>query len=235
VIGPASGFSVTPGLFARVLFRSAGLSRRSGGGYDPEDRMPETKLAMEEATDRYRITVEQYHRMGETGIIPDDARVELLDGEIVEMSAVGSPHGGTVKRLTVLFAPLFDRAIPCVQDPVVLPPRDEPEPDFMLLCPRADTYCAGHPGAADVLLLVEVADTSLPRDRTRKGRIYARHGIREYWIVDLPGDRIEVRRRPEGDVWGETFLAHRGDEIAPTAFPEFCVAVDAVLPPPASG
>ena len=194
--------------------------------------MSVTKAPMEEAVTRYRITVDQYHRMSESGILPDDVRTALLDGEIVERNAIGSPHGGTVNRLNAVFAPLSGRAVLSVQNSVSLPPNHLLEPDFALLRARRDRYTRSHPGAEDVLLLVEVADSSRRKDRVRKGSIYARHGIREYWIVDIPGDLIEVRLRPEGDLWGETRLFHRGEEIGPAAFPDFRVAVDAILPPP---
>jgi Uma2 family endonuclease len=194
--------------------------------------MSEPVVVMEEALSRYRITVEQYHRMGEAGIFPEDARVELLDGEVVAMTPIGSRHAAAVRRLMRTFGSLGDRCLPSPQCPVRLPGDSEPEPDLAILRPREDDYGGRHPGAADVLLLVEVADSSGTKDRFRKGRLYALAGIPEYWIVDLERDLLEIRLRPEGDLWGETRLLHRGDEVAPAAFPDFPVAVDSILPPP---
>lgn len=139
----------------------------------------------EEPVRRRRFNVADYRRMGEAGILGEDERVELIDGEIIEMTPIGSPHGGRVKQLNYLLVrAVGEHAIVAAQDPVILGDRSEPEPDLALLRPRPDFYKESHPRAADVLLLIEVADTSLEKDRLIKVPLYARHGIPQTWIVD---------------------------------------------------
>ncbi len=119
----------------------------------------------EEPIRRHRFNVADYHRMGEAGILNEDDRVELIDGEIIEMTPIGSPHGGRVKQLNYLLTrAVGEEAIIAAQDPVILGDRSEPEPDLALLRPRADFYKESHPQPDDVLLLIEVADTSLEKD-----------------------------------------------------------------------
>ncbi len=146
---------------------------------------------------RHRLTVAEYHRMAETGIFAPDARVELIEGEIIDMPPIGSPYAGTVgflgKRLERAAG---DHALVFVQNPVFLDMHHEPQPDLMLLRPRADFYKSAHPQPGDVLLIVEVADTSLAYDTQIKLPLYARHGIPEVWLADLPNRRFIVHRTP---------------------------------------
>ncbi|RKT45872.1 Uma2 family endonuclease [Thiocapsa rosea] len=145
----------------------------------------------------FRFSVTDYHRMGETGILGPDLRTELIDGEIIEMPPIGYPHAGTVKLLANLMKETVGRdAIVAVQDPVWLDDHSEPLPDIALLRPRPDYYRNAHPGPADVLLLVEVADSSLAYDREIKLPRYARAGIPEVWLVDLAGRRLDIHRQP---------------------------------------
>ena len=133
--------------------------------------------------------------MGEVGIFTEDDRVELIEGEIIQMTPIGSPHAGRVARLNhVLMTAVGDRAIVQVQNPVILSPETEPQPDLMLLRPREDFYTGGHPQPKDVLLLIEVAHSSLNYDRNRKIPLYAAHGIPEVWLVDVDGARLIVFR-----------------------------------------
>lgn len=135
---------------------------------------------------RHRLTVEDYHRMGEVGILSEDARVELIEGELIDMAPIGSQHAGTVSALTDVFtSALHGRAIVAVQSPVTLDDQSEPQSDLAILKFRGDYYRAAHPGSADVLLLIEVADTSAAYDRGIKVELYARYGIPEVWLVDL--------------------------------------------------
>jgi len=151
-----------------------------------------------------RFSVDDYHRMGETGILGPQLRTELIDGEVVAMPPIGHPHAGTVKLLSnLLKEQLGAAAIVSVQDPVWLDDYTEPLPDIALLRPRADYYRNGHPGPEDVLLLIEVADTSLAYDRDVKLPRYARAGIPEVWLVDLGGRRLTMHRRPAGDAYAE--------------------------------
>lgn len=178
----------------------------------------------------HRFTVDEYHRMGEAGIFHEDDRVELLDGQIVEMTPIGVRHAACVKRLTALFARLAGhRATLSIQDPLVLDTHQEPQPDVALLRYRADGYQTGHPRAADTLLVIEVADTSVEADRARKIPLYARASIPEAWLVNLPGDGIEVHRHPRGGHYADVRTARRGEGIAPLAFPDLALRVDDIL------
>ena len=135
---------------------------------------------------RHRLTVQQYHHMGEAGILRQDARVELIQGELIDMTPIGSKHAGKVNRLQALLArALQDRAIITVRNPLILGTESEPQPDVMVLRSREDYYESSHPRPQDVLLLIEVADTSDRYDREVKLPLYARHGIPE--VAQLTG------------------------------------------------
>ena len=181
---------------------------------------PETRL----------FTVEEYYRMAEAGILGEDDRVELIHGEIVKMNAIGSYHAACVDRLTALLsARVAGRAIVRVQSPVRLGELSQPEPDLALLRPRADYYREGHPGAAEVLLLIEVADTSLGYDRTTKASLYAETGVSETWIVDLEHAHVETLRHPGADGFAERLVVPSGFEVSPLALPDIVLAVADIL------
>jgi Uma2 family endonuclease len=181
-------------------------------------------------TNRHRFSVEDYHRMGEVGILRGDERVELIDGEIVRMTPIGSAHAACVKRLLRrLVSAAGERAIVSAQDPIVLGPASEPQPDLALLRPRADFYAGAHPGPDDVWLIVEVAETSLAFDRAVKVPLYARAGIAEVWLIDLPGQHIEVYRQPSEGRYAQVHRLPRGQRVTPHALPDLGVAVDEVL------
>jgi len=156
------------------------------------------------APTRRRLDVDVYYRMYEAGILTDPRHVELIDGEIIDMAAIGSPHAAVTNRLARLFtrAVRDEATLVSVQSPLRLDTYNEPQPDLMLLRPRADDYRASHPNAADVLLLVEVSETSLPYDRGIKLALYARFGVPEIWIVDLIGAAVEVYREPKDGDYG---------------------------------
>jgi Uma2 family endonuclease len=169
---------------------------------------------------RRPITVTEYHRMGEVGILGDRDRVELIEGELVAMSPTGSYHHGTVNKLNhSLVRAVGERAVVSVQGPVRLDDFSEPEPDFALLKPRPDFYQDAHAGPADVLLLIKVADTSLNYDRAVKRALYARHAIQELWIVDLAAWEVEVCRRPEADGYAATVRVRPDGELEPQLLP----------------
>ncbi len=175
------------------------------------------------------FTVDAYQRLAELGILREDDRVELIDGQIVEMSPIGDRHAHCVRRLNNLFARhLLELAVIDVQNPVVLGRRDAPQPDLVLLKPRADAY-RHHPRAADLLLVVEVADTTLAYDRDIKLPLYARAGIPEVWLVDLPGERIQVYHDPAGGSYASLRTVPRGATIAPLQFPSVTLAADDIL------
>lgn len=180
---------------------------------------------------RRRFSVDEYERMGEAGILGEDDRVELLDGEIVEMTPIGARHAATVKRLNALFTERLGHRVQIgVQDPVWLDEHSEPQPDLALLRPRADFYAAGHPTPEDILLLVEVADSSLRVDRQIKIPLYARAGISEVWLIDLEARRVLVHRDPTEQGYGVVSEVQSDESIAPLAFPEHAFAVKEMVP-----
>jgi Uma2 family endonuclease len=180
---------------------------------------------------RYRFTVDEYDRMAAAGVLTQCDRVELLDGEIVEMSPIGDRHAGVVARLTNLLSQrLGARAIVWPQNPVGLRVvRSVPQPDVALLRPRADFYTTGRPGPDDILLVIEVMDTSADTDRGVKLPLYARAGLGETWLVDLSADVIEVHRRPGPAGYPDTRVFRRGESIVPLAFPDLAPSVDELL------
>ena len=146
---------------------------------------------------KHRLTVADYHKMGEAGIFVGDARVELIDGELFDMPPIGSGHSGVVRILIHIFSRAVGvLALVDVQNPVVLGDDSEPQPDIALLEPRDDFYTKSHPTPEDVLLLIEVADSSTYYDRSIKVPLYARYRIPEVWLIDLPHKRLEVYRNP---------------------------------------
>jgi hypothetical protein len=181
---------------------------------------------------RRRFTVEEYHRMGRSGILGEDDRVELVEGEIVQMSPIGKRHAACVNRLNHLFVQALEsRVVVGVQNPVRLDPRTEVQPDLSILAPRADFYASALPGPGDVLWLVEVADASREYDRDVKLPLYACSGIREVWLVDLTSARIERHRSPAGERYHDVDTFGPGASLSPAAFPDLAVPVDDVLVP----
>jgi Uma2 family endonuclease len=179
---------------------------------------------------RHWFTVAEYDRMGETGIFSEDDRVELIEGEIFEMSPIGKRHASCVGRLTNLFARLLaEKAIVWVQNPIVLNDYSEPQPDIALLKPRDDFYERSLPTPADAMLLVEVSDTTLEYDRQIKVPLYARAGIAEVWIIDLADEQVEIYARPANGAYQSRGQAGRGETInSPDTF-NLTLTVDDIL------
>ena len=178
---------------------------------------------------KHRFTVEQYREMGAARILKEDDRVELIDGEVVRMGPIGGRHAAVVIRWNrFLVRALGDHALVAIQSPVHLPPNSEPQPDVLVLKPRQDCYTT-LPKSEDVLLLVEAADTSLEVDREVKGRLYADHGIREYWIVNVEEERFEVHRSPKEGKYTDVRTYGRGETVNPEAFPDLKVEIDVIL------
>lgn len=179
---------------------------------------------------RHKLDVRDYYRMGEAGIFEPGERVELIEGEIIDMAPIGSEHSGTVNALIgKLAVAVGDRAMVTAQSPVRLSDISEPQPDFMLLKPRADFYRSEHPVPAEVLLLVEVADSSLRFDRTVKLPLYARHKVPEVWIVNIGDGVVEVYRNPKDDAYLATTRATRDEVLEPALLPGLRIAVTEIL------
>ena len=180
---------------------------------------------------RYAISTTEYLRMGESGVFSVDTRLELIEGGIVEMACIGSRHAGAVKILNRLFGRLVgDKAIVSVQDPLILGDRSVPQPDLVLLKPRADSYASAHPTPADVLLVIEVADTTLAFDLGTKIPLYARHGVSESWVVDLGERVIRVFRDPSASGYRTSFTVSDGGNASPSALPDVSIAVAVLFP-----
>jgi len=181
-------------------------------------------------TQRRLFTVKEYHLMNEAGVFGEDDRVELIEGEIIQMAAIGTRHASCVKRLLRQFNIIPDeQAIIGVQDPIQLTERTEPQPDFVLLEPRADYYVTAHPIPSQVLLLIEVSDSTVDYDRDIKVPIYARSLIKEVWLVDLVENCLEVYRQPGPNGYSLMLKFWRGEQVAPLAFPDLEVSVDFIL------
>ena len=168
--------------------------------------------------------------MAETGVLHPDARVELLNGQIIDMSPIGPFHGSITKHLIQLFtAAAKGRWITAVQDPVRLDDHSEPQPDLVLLKRSPDFYRKRHPQPEDVFLLIEVSDTSPTTDREDKLPAYGRAGIPEVWIVNLADLTIEVYREPHFTGYGSKTILRTGDQARPQVFPDVAVDVAELL------
>ena len=177
---------------------------------------------------RRRFTIDEYQRMGEAGILTEDERVELIRGEIVEMSPMGAPHVESIASLTHLLVGKVGKEIRVhVQLPIRLPNDSEPEPDLSLI--RAGYDRRALPGAADVAAVIEVADSSREHDRNVKLPLYAAAGIPEAWLFDLVADRIERHTEPGPDGYRQTVVAGRDESLASTVLPTVFLSIDDVL------
>jgi Uma2 family endonuclease len=176
----------------------------------------------------WRFTVEDYHHMAEAGILCEDDPVELIDGEIIQMSPIGGPHVTCVRKLTHLLVSRLDQGVFVnIQGPVRLSEYDEPEPDVAVV--RVRDYGDELPTPADVLLLIEVADTTLRYDRTRKLPLYAGAGIPEVWLVDLQGEAIERHTEPVDGTYRMAMRVGRGHAIESVLIPGLVLSADDVL------
>lgn len=177
---------------------------------------------------RRRFTVHDYHRMAETGILHEDDRVELIEGEIVEMAAIGTRHFVCVNTLNrLLMRTVGDEVVVSVQNPVRLSEHSEPQPDLAVI--RGRDYRESLPTPEDVLLLIEVSDTTLVYDRSTKLSLYAQAGIPEVWIVDLTGETIELHTGPSEISYRHTERASRGETLTSAALPNVAISVDTAL------
>lgn len=179
---------------------------------------------------QHKLTVEAYYDLVRTGHLNEDDRVELIDGVIIEMAPLGSDHVTAVNRLNrLLVLAVGDAGVVSVQNTVTLPPYSAPQPDVTVLAPRFRAFGEGLPQAEDILLMVEVSDSTLAWDRRVKIPLYAKHGVRETWIVNLPGHRIEVYRYPAQGGYRQHSVHAPGEVVVPLLLPEVSVAVADVL------
>ncbi len=177
---------------------------------------------------RRRFTVHEYHRMAQAGILHEDDRVELIEGELIEMAAIGTRHFTCVNGLNrLLVRSVGDEAIVSAQNPVRLDEYGEPQPDLAVIRPR--DYRGSLPMPEDVLLLIEVSDTTHAYDREVKLPIYARKGTREAWVVDLNAGAVERHAEPSPDGYRLTARAGRGEALTSVALPKVIFTVDVVL------
>jgi Uma2 family endonuclease len=185
-----------------------------------------------EPIQRRLFTTEEYHVMLDAGILHEGDRVELIEGEIWQMSPVKGKHFSGVVRLDRIFQrALEDSAVVSVQSSVHLDDYSEPEPDLAILQPREDLYSEGLPEPADILLLIEVADSSLKFDREVKIGLYAHHGIPEAWLYDIPHSALLVHRTPSPEGYRDVRIFRRGEQVSPLAFPDLVIEVDVILGP----
>jgi Uma2 family endonuclease len=181
-----------------------------------------TAMAIEVAAARRLFSREEYHRMGEVGILKRSDHVELIYGEIVRMSPMGSRHFAFVANLTHLLAVRLDeRAVVCAQLPLVLTEYSEPEPDLAIYRRRPTIpYKERLPHAEDALLVIEVAESSLAYDRSTKLKLYAEAGIPEYWVVDCLAESVDIYRAPDFGVYRDVSRVEGAASVSPQAFPD---------------
>jgi len=177
------------------------------------------------------FTVDDYHRMVDAGILSENDRVELIHGEVLAMSPIGPPHNGTVMRATNALVPIVgNRAIVGVQGSVQLGKYDEPQPDIVLLRPRSDFYTTQHARPPDILLIIEIADSSIDYDRNIKADLYAETGVFEYWVADIKNNCLWTYSGIHERTYQVIRQFHRGDFITPQLLPDCRVQVDVLLP-----
>ena len=182
--------------------------------------------------ERRKFTVAEYYRMAEAGILKPDERVELIEGEIIVMPPIGPIHADDVDEFISVFGQYAPGRFRIrIQNPLHLDDGSEPEPDAVLLRLRADRYTRSHPTPADVLLVVEVSDSSLEYDRQIKAHLYGRNNVPETWVKNLPEDCIERFTEPGPEGYAQHTVHRRGETIIPVSLPDLELAVDDLLPP----
>ena len=180
--------------------------------------------------ERWHFNVDQYYRLAEVGVLQPDDRVELIEGEIIRMPPIGSPHAARVKRISYVLRSVFERrAIVSVQDPVRLDDFSEPVPDVAILKPREDFYAAHHPTPEDVLLIVEVSDSTILTDRNVKVPLYARNGIPEIWLVNLPKQVIEVYSEPAEGKYQKAVTFNPGEVLTSPTLANLSLRVEEII------
>lgn len=172
-----------------------------------------------------RFTVAEYHKLGDAGILDEDDRIELIEGELVQMAPIGDLHAGTVNHLIRLFGRLAHEPIVSAQNPIVLGQRSEPQPDFMLLRYRDDLYGTNTPTPRDVLLLIEVADSTIATDRGIKVPLYGQNGVPECWLLDIQRKKLEIYLTPGAPGYEQVLRPDWNETIHPTLLPTVSLRV----------
>jgi len=177
-----------------------------------------------------KFTVEEYHDFIAQGVFKPGERVELWEGEFIEMSPIGKRHAGIVAGLSALLVHLFyTKLVVWSQNPIVLNDFSEPQPDVCLLKRRDDFYRSESATAADVLIAMEISDSTVKYDRDIKFPRYAENGIQESWLIDLENDRVEIHTQPTAQGYRLVKILHRGDTAESTIFDEIKIAVNDIL------
>ena len=188
--------------------------------------------SMTASTNLKRISVTDYRRMAEVGILKPSERVELLDGKIYHMSPIGNKHAACVEKIDDILSDLLaGKAMIRTQNPILLDDYSEPEPDAVVVKYRADYYANAHPTAKDVYIVIEVADSTLVSDRREKLALYAAAGIPEYWIVNLPDKVIEKHSKPSGDIYTARNIYQDGEDMPISGFDTTLYVTDLLLRP----
>lgn len=192
---------------------------------------PQIDLEQELEPQIHLWTIADYHQMIESGILDEGDRVELLEGKIVCMSPQRPFHASSVQRSSrLLFRLLGDLAEIRIQLPVTLGNKSEPEPDVAVVKLDVNEYSLRHPESADIYLLIEVADSTITKDRKQKSIIYAKNQVLEYWILDLQRRQVYIFRQPEAQSYREQFVLSSSDTVTLQAFPDIAIALDAMFP-----
>jgi len=182
------------------------------------------------APQKYRVSVKEWHKMGKYNIFPPETRIELIEGEIIAMAPIGATHAGCVFNLIEILSTQKGKAAQInVQNPIQLNNLSEPEPDFVLLRPNPQLYQNGHPTAADILLLIEVSDSTINYDRGTKIPLYAKDGIVESWIIDLNAKQVEVYLNPTRQGYTEKRIFLPGEMLIPSQLPHIKIGVSDIL------
>ncbi len=176
------------------------------------------------------FSVTEYHQMVEAGILTENDKIELINGEIITMSPVGSIHAGCVNRLSALLSTMLQKqAIVSIQNPIQADDYSEPEPDLAMLKPRSDFYSESHPQPADVLIVIEVSDSTLDFDKEVKLPLYAKAGISEAWIINLPEKTVEIYTTPQTGIYRKLELFKADERLVTSAFSQLSITADQVL------
>ena len=222
---------------AKVRFNVEDFYKMMDAGILPENNQTEIingelvyKKAGHGEDDKFRFEVEDFYKMMELGLLESDNTTEIINGELIKIMPIGTRHAGIVEYLDETLREILKRQVNLwVQNPVRITKKNEPQPDVAILRRREDFYRAKHPTPADVLLLIEVSDTTFRRDKTGKVPLYAAAEINELWLVSLPKERVEIYTEPRGGIYQKVEILERGDICTSKTLPDLSLAVDEIL------